>query len=263
MMSNEKLCLYETKDSVTSISTMDFVPQPLDEKSHFIRNRIFVGNFPDTATQKDINSAFRPFGKIIETNIINSPNSTSRYGFVTFQSIDSADAVLGLYSRGREFKVCGDVVTINHALFKPKKRTGTSVKSALTPANCKSVLMLGGQTVMAEYVNGMAYFRPLKEEKSLVGNQISTIVQKMYNDGSSVPISSTAQLPGRCQYPPNLLPCLPMIQYSAIRPPQKLYSIPPTLPSAAQSNMQRLVPKPMPPCFTMQGSVLGTFPFIR
>ena len=260
----EKLCLFETKDSVTSISTMDFVPQPLDAKSHFVRNRIFVGNFPDTATQKDINSAFRPFGQIIETNIIDSPNSISRYGFVTFQSIDSADAVLGLYSRGREFRVCGEVVTINHALFKPKKRTNAGIKPSLAPAaNGKSVLVLGGRTVMAEYVNGMAYFQPLKEEKSVISNQVNPVLQKKINNISPVPITSSFQLTNQFRFPPSFPPFMPVIRYSAFVPSQKICSIPPSLPPTAQPSLSPHVPKQIPPCFSMQGPCLGTFPVIH
>ena len=246
----EKLCLYETNDSVTSISTMDFVPQPLDEKSHFIRNRIFVGNFSDTATQKDINVAFRPFGKIIETNIIDSPNSTGRYGFVTFQSIEAADAVLSLYSRGREFRVQGDIVTINHALFKPKKRI--NVKESVTPTNSKSVMMLGGQKVVAEYANGMAYFQPVKE-KNAIGGQVSTVIQKNINAGLGFP---SFHLTNQIRFSANSY-SPPMFRFSAVMPPTNMCGLPPP------TVRPNFVPTQMPPCYPLLRPCYGSLPIIR
>ena len=260
----EKLCLYETKDAVTSISTMDFVPQPLDEKSHFIRNRIFVGNFSDFATQKDINCAFRPFGKIIETNIIDSSNSTGRYGFVTFENIDSADAVLCLYSRGREFRVRGEVVTINHALFKPKKRA--TLKPMLASANGKSYMMCGGRTVMTEYINGMAYFQPLKDENALC-SQVKAALQKqkMLTTGVSLPITSPGfQLTNQFRFPANYAQSVPLFRYPTFAPPRIMCGILPTLPPSVRSNLQTLVPTPqIPPCYSLPGSCFGALPVIH
>ena len=220
MLSQEELCLMETKDSVTSISTIDFVPQPLNEKSHFIRNRIFVGNFPDSATQRDINYAFHQFGNIIETNIIESSNCTNRYGFVTFQTIAAADTVLRLHSQGKEFLVKGEPVTINHALFKPKKRC--SPKTVLTSTNSQSVMVLGGHTVIAEFVNGMAYFRPIKHDKLTLSSQINTsaIVQK--NQGFIMPPAHGLQLANQLRLPTSLPQSVSMMRIPSILPARNI-----------------------------------------
>ena len=253
--SQEKLCLYETKDSVTSISTMDFVPQPLNEKSHFVRNRIFVGNFPDTATPKDISNVFSQFGRIIETNIIDSRSAGGRYGFVTFQSIDSADAVLSLYSRGREFKVNGEVITINHALFKPKK----CINAKSITNDSRPMMTIDGRSVIAEYVNGMVYFRPVQDKKVELPPQINTALTRAQYPLLPPPFQLTNHLRFSVDYPTNL----PVYQYPTIVPPRNIFSLASPAASPARPMMQPTVPSQISPCYPLLGSSFGTMPIIR
>lgn len=222
----EELCLFETKDSVTSISTMDYVPQPVIEKSHFIRNRIFVGNFPDSATHKDISNAFCVFGKIIETNIIEAPNSLTRYGFVTFQDIAAADEIIRLSSLGREFRVKGKVATINRALFKPKKHSLNN-KTSLNVTNSQSVMVVDGRPVVTMFANGMAYFRPVGQDKvissaRLIPSQANAVFQKSIR-ATFPSFSPRFHIANHCQIPPTLPSNNLGIHFSSTIP-QKNYS---------------------------------------
>lgn len=153
----KNLCLGQTEKSVTSISTACYVPQPLPNKSHYIQNRIFVGNIPLRATKPEIMYMFRQFGEITETNLIE--DDCRRFGFVTFVSIDSADAVLSLYQRGRPFVIRGCPVTLNRAYFRPKKvEDGQSKYEACKP---ERELNNEGQTVTGFYCNGTVYYNPI------------------------------------------------------------------------------------------------------
>ena len=225
LRNQEELCLSETKDSITSISTTDYVPQPVNEKSHIIRNRIFVGNFPDSATHKDISSVFCIYGKIIETNIVDSPNSMARYGFVTFQNIAVADEVIRLSSQGKEFKVKGKVVTINRALFKPKKHSCN--KFVLNASNSQSIMVVDGRPVVALFANGMAYFQPVNEEKvlqppHLLQSQISTLCQKSIRTYS--PFTPRLHFANQYQIPTRLTQTNPVYQLPALMTPKNLNS---------------------------------------
>nr|CAB3226054.1 protein boule-like [Phallusia mammillata] len=122
----QNLCLGQTDKSVTSISTTYFVPQPLPHKSHYVQNRLFVGGLPKSASKREIAMLMRQFGEITETNLID--DGCRRFAFVTFENIDSADAVLSLYHRGRPFLIKGCPVAINRAYFKPKKVDGSKGK---------------------------------------------------------------------------------------------------------------------------------------
>ncbi|CAK8687858.1 unnamed protein product [Clavelina lepadiformis] len=220
----EKLCLRENGFSVTSISTTNFDPQPINEKSHFVQNRIFVGNFPSSATHKDVSNVFRPFGEILQTNIVDKPKFTTRYGFVTFRTIEAADVVLSLYARGRQFVVKGFPVSINRAVFKPRKQL--LVNKLLRCPNTgyyKCVMDMGGDKVTAEFVNGTVYFKPF----------LGANLKKCDYSDLVVCQQKSCGLPVSCAFPfanaGNLQMQLPMPQ---------IYSIP---------NSQMVAPKPMTP----------------
>ena len=119
----EKLCLSETTDSVISISTPLYVPQPIAEKSHYVQNRLFVGGFPLATASKELGNVFRNYGEIIESNIVQAEIATKCYGFVTFspKHMTAANLVLLEYSRGRVFSLNGKALIISRAVFKPKK----------------------------------------------------------------------------------------------------------------------------------------------
>ncbi|XP_076824432.1 uncharacterized protein LOC143470285 [Clavelina lepadiformis] len=243
----EKLCLRENGFSVTSISTTNFDPQPINEKSHFVQNRIFVGNFPSSATHKDVSNVFRPFGEILQTNIVDKPKFTTRYGFVTFRTIEAADVVLSLYARGRQFVVRGFPVSINRAVFKPRKQL--LVNKLLRCPNTgyyKCVMDMGGDKVTAEFVNGTVYFKPflganLKKcdySDLVVCQQKSCGLPVSCGNGlaykSSLLLPKPSMMPMCCSAFPfanagNLQMQLPMPQ---------IYSIP---------NSQMVAPKPMTP----------------
>ena len=154
-----KLCLEETLDSVISISTERFVAQPINDKSHFVRNRLFLQGFPKKASGKELREAFSTFGKAIDSNIVKPhDNSYWCYGFVTFHpdhGIHSVDQILDAYFHGKEFKIRGRPLRISRAVFKPKKLcdvkpmqpTGSAAgygrRSSLPLINDGSVLMAG------------------------------------------------------------------------------------------------------------------------
>jgi len=145
---DDALCLRETNFTVTSVSTLNFVPQPIQEKSHFVQNRIFVGGFPASTSQKEMNDVFCMFGEIIEINIIESDDGFKRYGFVTFRLISSADAVLSHYynNRGREFSIRGHALNLSRALFKPKKQKGRP--TAITMPDSSGPEVVNGQGIV-------------------------------------------------------------------------------------------------------------------
>jgi len=138
---NEKLWLKETPRTVTSISTQNFVPQPVKEKIHYIQNRLFIGGIPKNATSKDLAALFKSYGRIISSNIIDSVGCLWNYGFATFHPklISASDIVLAEYSHGKNFCIHEKILKISRALFKPKKQT----MSSYMPMN------LNGGTVMA------------------------------------------------------------------------------------------------------------------
>jgi len=116
----ENLCLRETEDSVTSVSTLSYVPQPLEEKSHYIQNRIFVGNLPAWARGRDLSAVFGRFGEVLETNIVKL-GGNRRCGFVSFANVHAADTALRAYCSGKRFLVDGHTLILGRAHFKPKK----------------------------------------------------------------------------------------------------------------------------------------------
>lgn len=118
----ENLCINETSSAVMSISTSIHVPQPIEEKAHFVKNRIFVGGFPKETTVKELSATFQTFGRIIEANIIQSDRNKC-YGFVTFDPSDTevVELILNEYLCGRLFYVKSRTVVISRAAFRPKK----------------------------------------------------------------------------------------------------------------------------------------------
>jgi len=144
---NEKLWLKETPRTVTSISTQNFVPQPVKEKIHYIQNRLFIGGIPKNATSKDLAALFKSYGRIISSNIIDSVGCLWNYGFATFHPklISASDIVLAEYSHGKNFCIDEKILKISRALFKPKKQT----MSASINGDVYMPMNLNGGTVMA------------------------------------------------------------------------------------------------------------------
>jgi len=144
---NEKLCLKETPRTVTSISTPNFAPQPIEEKIHYIQNRLFIGGIPKNATSKDLAALFKSYGRVIDSNIIDSIGCLWNYGFVTFHPklISASDIVLAEYSHGKNFCIHEKVLKISRALFKPKKQN----MSASINGDVYMPMNVNGGTVMA------------------------------------------------------------------------------------------------------------------
>lgn len=120
---DKKLCLNETPETVTSISTPNFAPQPIDEKCHFVQNRLFVGGIPKHTTSKDLAVLFRTYGKVIDTNIVQAEHWQWNYGFVTFhpKQMSASDIVLAEYFYGKDFSIKGKALKVSRAVFKPRK----------------------------------------------------------------------------------------------------------------------------------------------
>lgn len=111
-------------DAVTSISTCIHVPQPIEEKAHFVQNRIFVGGFSRHTTTKELSRIFNDsYGQVIETNIILSEDGSKCYGFVTFhpKNTNAVAVILDEYQQGKIFYLNGRPLIISKAVFRPKK----------------------------------------------------------------------------------------------------------------------------------------------
>nr|XP_039263687.1 uncharacterized protein LOC120339589 [Styela clava] len=116
----QEVCLNETPESVSSISTERYVPQPLDNRSHIVCNRLFVGGFPPGTSSKELINVFSHYGKVISCNVM-SEDENKNYGFVTFQDVGAAQAVLDISSKKRAFFLRGHALKIKRAVFKPRK----------------------------------------------------------------------------------------------------------------------------------------------
>jgi RNA recognition motif-containing protein len=56
-------------------------------------NKIFVGNLAYSATEADLEDAFRMYGEILEVKIVidRETNRSRGFGFITFQSAEATD----------------------------------------------------------------------------------------------------------------------------------------------------------------------------
>uniref|UniRef100_H2XRI8 RRM domain-containing protein n=1 Tax=Ciona intestinalis TaxID=7719 RepID=H2XRI8_CIOIN len=173
MSSNEHLCLRETKNSITSKSTVHYVPQPVYNKTHYIQNRLFISGFSNDTTHKDIMDTFRPYGQVIEANIVQSASDYGkRYGFVTFHSIASADTILRHYNLGRKFMVNGKYVTIQRALFKPKNKIENLRKfptNHTATVNSNEVVQLpSNENLLTEFRNETTYYKQIPPNNPII-----------------------------------------------------------------------------------------------
>jgi len=185
---NEKLCLKETPRTVTSISTPNFAPQPIEEKIHYIHNRLFIGGIPKNSTSKDLAALFKSYGRVIDSNIIESIGCLWNYGFVTFHPklISASDVVLAEYSNGKNFCIHEKVLKISRALFKPKKQN----MSASINGDVYMPMNLNGGTVMArsyEKMSGAVAMKNLSYPPPLTSTKCSHYPFPVNNAVGKVP----------------------------------------------------------------------------
>ena len=184
---DDALCLRETNFTVTSVSTLNFVPQPIHEKSHFVQNRIFVGGFPPNTSQKEMSDVFSVFGEIIEINIIQSDDGYKRYGFVTFRLISSADSVLSLYYSGKEFLIRGHTLNLSRALFKPKKQKMKSVYNIVDGNTTNNFLKPNSSNFGNNQLEFPAPIHPITENDNLQSSLITSQLSSTHSNEQSVP----------------------------------------------------------------------------
>lgn len=143
-----EMCVSETQESVTSISTSRYVPQPIENRPHFVCNRLFVGGFPPGTTSKQLSSVFSSYGTIISCNVL-AEDASKNYGFVTFQETSSAEAVMeeALMKTG-VFQIGGCLLKIKRALFKPKRGTCSEAKHSRYRGRHDVVKFYGGTAEM-------------------------------------------------------------------------------------------------------------------
>jgi len=161
----ENLCLEETNNSVTSISTSVHVPQPIKDKAHYVHNRIFVGGFPKSTLNKDLVAVFQSYGEVIEANVIISNDGSKVYGFVTFHPhhANVVDIILHQYAHGKVFYLRDKPLLISKAAFKPKK-----LNSMLTPQPVRKVeqkVMKPCSYIEPVYVNFPTYYNSLEFQR--------------------------------------------------------------------------------------------------
>ena len=121
-------CVFENDYSVSSCVTSEHVALPIENKSHEIRNRLFVKGFPEGTTAKELKDFFGQYGKVIDCNIPDVRGSSKQrsYGFVTFHQQNGSVTVRKLVWDFRygnvEFKFKNCDLLIDHAFFKQKKK---------------------------------------------------------------------------------------------------------------------------------------------
>ncbi|CAH8558372.1 unnamed protein product [Schistosoma turkestanicum] len=150
------------------ISESGFVPfyhtltpgsSSLSKYGTLIPNRIFVGGIPSNTNEQELKSFFSSFGQVKDVKIINDRSGASKgsYGFVTFESQETAEKIIKNESEKLFFK--DRKLNISHAI----RRQQLLPRPDLTTA-----LFIAGGTVPYSYQNTMALLPLSVQEYSLL-----------------------------------------------------------------------------------------------